>query len=84
MKKVSLIGATLLGAAMLRGTPVPLHWSQDKTLSVDLDSAYAIIGRPATPESVAGVGGEQPGGQSGTAMQGSAATIRVWPSQAED
>jgi hypothetical protein len=55
MKKISVIGATLVGAAILCAAPVSLHWSQDNTLSVTQDNAYARVGRPATPGSVAGV-----------------------------
>ena len=55
MKKISVIGATLVGAAILCAAPVSLHWSQDKTLSVTQDDAYARVGRPLTPGCVAGV-----------------------------
>ena len=55
MKKLSLIAATLLGAAMLCAVPVSLQQSQDGSLSLSQDSAYARVGRPATPGSVAGV-----------------------------
>jgi hypothetical protein len=53
MKKLSVIGATLLGAAVLCAAPITLHLSQDRGLSVD--KAQARIGRPLTPGSVAGV-----------------------------
>lgn len=55
MKKVTVIGAMLLGVATLSASPVSLNWSADKGLSVSQDKAYAIVGRPATPGSVAGV-----------------------------
>ena len=55
MKKMSMIGAILMGAAILCAAPISLHQSQDKGLSVSLDRAYARVGRPATPGSVAGV-----------------------------
>ena len=55
MKKISVIGATLLGAAMLCAAPISLHLSQDKGLSLSVDKALARIGRPLTPGSVAGV-----------------------------
>ena len=55
MKKLSVIGATLLGAAMLCAAPISLHLSQDKGLSLSVDKARARIGRPLTPGSVAGV-----------------------------
>jgi hypothetical protein len=55
MKRMSLIGATLVGAAVLWAAPVSLHQSQDKGLSLSVDKAQAVIGRPLTPGSVAGV-----------------------------
>src|SRR6478609_7929539 len=55
MKKISVIGATLLGAAILCAAPISLHLSQDKGLSLSVDKAGAVIGRPLTPGSVAGV-----------------------------
>ena len=55
MKKLSVIGATLLGAAVLCAAPISLHLSQDKGMSLSGDKAQARIGRPLTPGSVAGV-----------------------------
>ena len=55
MKKISVIGATLLGAAMLCAAPISLQLSQDKGLTLSVDKARARIGRPLTPGSVAGV-----------------------------
>ena len=55
MKKISVIGATLVGAAMLCAAPISLHQSQDKGLTLSVDKARARIGRPLTPGSVAGV-----------------------------
>jgi hypothetical protein len=55
MKKRSMIAATLIGAAILAAVPISLHRSQEKGLSLSVDSAYAVIGRPLTPGSVAGV-----------------------------
>jgi hypothetical protein len=55
MKKLSVIGATLVAAAVLCAAPVSLHQSQDKGLSLSVDKARARIGRPLTPGSVAGV-----------------------------
>jgi len=55
VKKTSMIAATLVGAAVLSAAPVSIHWSQDKALSVTQDNAYARVGRPLTPVSVAGV-----------------------------
>jgi hypothetical protein len=54
MKKVMGVGA-ILAAAILSAAPVSLNWSADKGLSVSQDKANAIVGRPATPRSVAGV-----------------------------
>ena len=55
MKKISVIGATLLGAAVLCAAPISLHLSQDKGMSLSVDKAQSRIGRPLTPGSVAGV-----------------------------
>jgi hypothetical protein len=48
MKKISVIGATLLGAAMLCAAPISLQQSQDKGLSLSVDKAQAFI-PPGTP-----------------------------------
>ena len=55
MKNISVIGATLVAAAVLCAAPISLHQSQDKGLSLSVDKALARIGRPLTPGSVAGV-----------------------------
>ena len=55
MKKISVFGATLLGAAVLCAAPISLHLSQDKGMSLSADKAQARIGRPLTPGSIAGV-----------------------------
>ena len=55
MKKISVIGATLVAAAVLCAAPISLHQSQDKGLTLSLDKARAVIGRPLTPGSIAGV-----------------------------
>jgi hypothetical protein len=55
MKKLMLVGAIVLGAATLSVSPVSLNWSGTQGVSVSQDKAYAVIGRPATPGSVAGV-----------------------------
>ena len=54
-KKISIIGATMLGAAVLCAAPISLHQSQDKGFSLSVDKADARVGRPLTPVSVAGV-----------------------------
>src|SRR5258707_11215855 len=53
MKKMSMIGATLL--AVLCAAPISLHQSQNKGLSLSLDSADARVGQPLSAGSVAGV-----------------------------
>jgi hypothetical protein len=55
MKKVSVAIATAVGVAILCAAPVSLHRSHENVLSVSQDSAYARVGRPLTPVSVAGV-----------------------------
>jgi hypothetical protein len=55
MKKISVIGATLMGAAVLCAAPISLNLSQDKGMSLSVDKAQARIGRPLTPGSIAGV-----------------------------
>src|SRR5207342_2707485 len=55
MKKLSVIGATLLGATVLFAAPISLHLSQDKGMSLSADEAQARIGRPLSPGSIAGV-----------------------------
>ena len=55
MKKMSVIGATLLGAAVLCAAPLSLNLFQDKGTSLSVDKAQARIGHPLTPGSIAGV-----------------------------
>jgi hypothetical protein len=55
MRKLALIGATVMGAVVLSVAPISVKWSGGKNLSVSLDKAYAVVGRPLTPGSVAGV-----------------------------
>jgi hypothetical protein len=55
MKKMSVIAGAIIGAAMLSVVPVSIHQSRDTGLSLSVDSAQAVVGRPATPGSVAGV-----------------------------
>ena len=55
MKKISVIGATLLGAAVLCAAPLSLNLFQDKGTSLSVDKAQARIGHPLTPGSIAGV-----------------------------
>ena len=55
MKKLTILGATIVASAMLCAAPVSFHVSQQKTVSVALDIAAARVGYPRTPRSVAGV-----------------------------
>jgi hypothetical protein len=55
MRRLALFGATIIGAAVLSAFPISVKWSAEKSPSVSLDRAYAVVGRPATPGSVAGV-----------------------------
>ena len=55
MKKLVIIGSTLIGSTMLCAVPLSLHYSQETVVSVALDTADARVGRPGTPASVAGV-----------------------------
>ena len=59
MHKLALIGATLFGAAVLSAAPISVKWSSEKWFSVPEDKALAMVGRLATPGSVAGVHGAQ-------------------------
>ena len=54
MKKIGVIAATAIGA-FLCAAPVSLKLSQGKTVELTQDKAFAIVGRPGTPGSVAGV-----------------------------
>jgi hypothetical protein len=55
MRKLVLIGATVIGAAVLSASPISLKWSAEKSLTLSLDQASARVGRPLTATSVAGV-----------------------------
>jgi hypothetical protein len=55
MRKLALIGATVVGAVVLSASPVSVKWSAERNLSVSQDKAFAVVGRPGTPRSVAGV-----------------------------
>lgn len=55
MRKIALIGVTVIGAVFLSASTVSVKWSPEGNLSVSQDKAFAEIGRPATPGSVAGV-----------------------------
>jgi hypothetical protein len=55
MRKLLLIGATVIGAALLSISPISVNWSVNNSVSVSQDRAFAEVGRPLTPGSVAGV-----------------------------
>jgi len=55
MKKLAIVGLTLIGSMMVCAVPLSLHVSQEKGVSVTLATADARVGRPATPASAAGV-----------------------------
>jgi|HubBroStandDraft_6_1064221.scaffolds.fasta_scaffold2319067_1 hypothetical protein len=52
MRRLTIVVAA---AALLCGVPFSFDWSQEKGVSLSLDSAQAVVGRPLTPGSVAGV-----------------------------
>ena len=53
MKRLSILGV-VIASAFLCAVPFSVHWQPTK-ISLSLDSANAVIGRPLTPGSVAGV-----------------------------
>jgi hypothetical protein len=55
MRKLVLIGATVVATAVLSASPISVKWAADKNLSISQDKAFAVVGRPGTPGSVAGV-----------------------------
>jgi hypothetical protein len=55
MSKVVTIGATAFFACILCAAPLSLRLSPAGNVSLSVDSAEAVIGRPLTPMSVAGV-----------------------------
>ena len=55
MSKVVTVGATTLFVCILCATPLSLRFSPERIVSLSVDSASAVIGRPLTPMSIAGV-----------------------------
>jgi len=55
MSKVVTVGATALFACILCTTPLSLRLLPEGNVALSVDSASAVIGRPLTPGSVAGV-----------------------------
>ena len=53
MKRLSIFGV-VVASAFLCAAPVSVHWQPTK-ISLSLDSANAVIGRPLSAGSVAGV-----------------------------
>jgi hypothetical protein len=55
MRKLVLIGATVVATAVFAASPISIKWAGHNNLSVSQDRAFAVVGRPGTPGSVAGV-----------------------------
>ena len=55
MRKLVIVAATVVSAVVLSASPVSVKWSAERDLSVSQDKAFAVVGRPGTPRSVAGV-----------------------------
>jgi len=55
MRRFIAITATAIGAAVLSASPISVHRSAGKAVSVMQDKANAEVGRPLTAGSVAGV-----------------------------
>jgi hypothetical protein len=53
MRKLALIGATVVGAAVLSTSPISINWSAEKTITTS--QAFAEVGKPLSAGSVAGV-----------------------------
>ena len=43
MRKLALVGATVITAAVLSTSPISVKWSADKNLSLSQDNAYAVV-----------------------------------------
>jgi hypothetical protein len=55
MRKFALIGATVMGTVVLSTAPISIKWSGETGLSISVPKAHAVVGRPLTPASAAGV-----------------------------
>ncbi len=56
MRKVGLIGAMLVGAAVLSASPISVNWSATQLgLTLSQNKALAAVGKPLSAGSVAGV-----------------------------
>jgi hypothetical protein len=49
MKKLAIIGLTLIGSTMFCAVPLSVQFSKETVVSVALDTADARVGRPGTP-----------------------------------
>jgi hypothetical protein len=54
MKKLSVLGV-VVGAAVTCAVPISIHWPPAQIPSLSVDKANAVIGRPLTLGSLAGV-----------------------------
>ena len=48
MRKLALVGATVITAAVLSTSPISVKWSADKNLSLSQDNAYAVVSNAST------------------------------------
>ena len=56
MRKVGLIGAMFVGAAVLSAFPISVNWSATQlSLTLSQNKALAAVGKPLSAGSVAGV-----------------------------
>ena len=56
MRKTLVIGAMVVGAAVLSVTPASINWSAtQKSFTLSQDKALAAVGKPLNAGSVAGV-----------------------------
>ena len=55
MSKLVTVGTTALFVCVLCATPLSLRFSPEGNVSLSTDTASAVIGRPLTPLSIAGV-----------------------------
>jgi hypothetical protein len=56
MRKIALIGAMVVGAAVLSASPISVNWSStQKSVTLSEDGASAAVGKPLSAGSVAGV-----------------------------
>ena len=55
MRKSLIVGATIIGAAVLVASPISVKLSTENRLSVSQDKATAAVGNPLSAGSAAGV-----------------------------